>query len=297
VRWPWLVAIAAVLGCGAATPAEQPTQIDTQPKREPQPTRKPTRDEVATLADVRAFLDLPTLAYARAFAINIHTEYSDHEDLLVDDLGQLNPDRAPVDGVLLNEAQLAELMRIATGGDGDRMGPAFCFHPHHAVALYDADGAVLGELTFCFMCGRMQSTFEGLGPDAVFKSLAVMLEELGVPLDLPVEGLPPTLGRPAVKRAVETYLTRCNNEPSLLLTSPHPGRPALSFAVHVGSDGAVSQVVGLDERTKLVACLRESLLDERFPAAQAASVHHFEFKAIAKTEPRADQPRRTTSLK
>lgn len=286
MRWTWLLAIAAVLGWGAGAPAEQPTTSDAQPEREPTPPRKPTRDEVATLADVRAFLDLPTLAYARAFAINIHTEFSDHEDLLVDDLGQLNPDRTPADGVLLSEAQLAELMRIATGGDGDRMGPAYCFYPHHAVALYDDAGAILGELTFCFMCGRMQSTFEGLGPDAVFKSLKVMLEELGVPLDLPVPGRQPKLARPAVKRAVETRLRACSRD--IEWRTGTSDRPALSFDVHVGSDGLIREVTGLDEHSKLGACLLGALLDERrqrLPAAAAASVHHFDFDAVAQTEP------------
>jgi hypothetical protein len=278
-----LLMLVGALGCGSTSPEPQ-SAVNATPTPKPRP--KPEPEDVATLDDVRAFLSLPELAYARAFAINVHTEYSDHEDLLVDDLGQLNPDRVPEAGALLSEAQLAELMRIATGGDGDGLGPAYCFYPHHAVALYDAKGAILGELTFCFMCGRMQSTFEGLGDDAVFRSLEVMLEELDLPLELPLPGLPPTLGRPAVKRIVGQHLSGCSDGVY----------PALSFAVHVGSDGFISQVDGLDGGSKVSACLHEALTDERytqptslseepaFAPAQAASVHRFEFPASAGAE-------------
>jgi hypothetical protein len=271
MRRSGLVMLVAALGCGSVSPEPEPqSAIAATPTPEPRP--KPTREDVASLDDVRAFLGLPELAYARAFAINVHTEYSDHEDLLVDDLGQLNPDRVPEAGALLSEAQLAELMRIATGGDGDQMGPAYCFYPHHAVALYDAEGAILGELTFCFMCGRMQSTFEGLGPDAVFKSLKVVLEDLDVPLELPLPGLPFALARPAVKRAVEQQLHTCSRD---------HGHPALSFAVHVGGDGVISRIDGLDESSKFGECLGKRLIDDTFSPAQAASVHRFEFPAAA----------------
>jgi hypothetical protein len=259
--------IAAALGCTATEPAPQP-HIEASPIAEP--TRPPTPEVTATLEEVRAFFQLPELAYARAFAINVHTEYAYWEDLLVDDLGQLNPDRVPEHGALLSEAQLLELTHIVSSVDQDGVGPALCFYPHHAVALYDVQGKQLGELTFCFMCGRMKSSFNELGPDANFEALRGLLEDLVVPLALPLPGLPPAMARPIVKLEVENRLDQC--------VRTH-GHPPLSFDVHVDERGVISQVVGLDGNLVVSTCLVKGLLGHTFQPAQADSVHHFEFAA------------------
>lgn len=183
MRWG-LVIIAALLGCGSPAPAP-----------EPQPEGKPRESEAvqaeprgpATIDEVRAFLGLPTLDHARAFAINLQTPLDelDRAHLLGED-GQLNPDRTPEAGARLSDAQLIELVRIATYRD--IVGPAYCFYPHHAVALYDAEGAILGELTICFLCGRIVSTLgDKLGPDADFEALDAMLRDLHVPLTPPMD--------------------------------------------------------------------------------------------------------------
>jgi hypothetical protein len=287
-RRPGLLLVAMVLACTSAGPEPEPEPKVDASTPEPAPPSKP-HDSSAALEEARAFFQLPELAYARAFAINVHTEYAYFEDLLVDDLGQLNPDRVPEAGALLSDAQLAVLVDIVSV-DPNYLGFALCFYPHHAVALYDANGEILGELTFCFECSRMKTSFEHLGPGAKFESLRFLLEDLQVPLDLPLPGLPPTLARPIVKQEVENLLDACERKSLRKPRNGQPwrthGRPPLSFDVHVDERGAISRVVGLDERSVVSACLAMDLLGLEFGPAQAGSVHHFEFR------PQGPQPLR-----
>jgi hypothetical protein len=255
--------------------SEPEPEPEPQPEPEPEP-EPPTLDELATIEDVGAFLRLPELASARVFAINVHIEEPGPEEVLIDDLGQLNPDRRPAQGVPLSTDQLIELIRATLAGS--TFGGAYCFEPHHAVALYDASDRPLGELTICFSCGRMHSTIKALRPDPNFDVLEAMMRRLEVPMKLPMRGLAPTLGRPSVREAVTSRLERCNKRGYAGATHGHP---ALSIEVHVGADGKVSQLVGLDESTEVGACMAELLRAKAFRPTKAASVHAFTFPAAA----------------
>ncbi|MEJ7597544.1 MAG: hypothetical protein WKG01_06505 [Kofleriaceae bacterium] len=62
---------------------------------------------------------------------------------------ELDPDRIPEEGILLDTSQIQRLQRALDGNkDFDVAG---CFMPHHAFVFYDPKGAIVGTVDVCFL--------------------------------------------------------------------------------------------------------------------------------------------------
>lgn len=115
----------------------------------------------------------------RAYAINTKDEHSFNLIILND--GTLNPDRAPMEGVALNPAQV-ERLKSAVCSDVPLHEIAACFEPHHGFLFFDKDGKIIRSISICFRCNVYRSDPSGLAHPWDLEKLEGLFEELGIPV-------------------------------------------------------------------------------------------------------------------
>lgn len=102
------------------------------------------------------------------------------EELIRDDMtfaaGVINKD-----GALLNEKQVQRLLK-AESRRFQKRGVAGCYFPHNAFVFYDAKGKPVAFLEICFDCMGARAIPEDQGFDPDYPTLAVICNELKLPL-------------------------------------------------------------------------------------------------------------------
>ena len=118
----------------------------------------------------------------RAYRTNWADEFG-HE-LILTKKGELNANRIPQKGIVLNAKQMAKLNQVITGKRPDQPS-AGCFNPHHAFVFFGADGNIIGRIDICFKCMNYNSSHRGFSSSLDFKGLAELLGELKIPIANP----------------------------------------------------------------------------------------------------------------
>ena len=98
--------------------------------------------------------------------------------------GKLSETREPKEGILLSPSQVDRLEAAVTGSHADT-GIALCHFPHHGFVFFDGDGAPVGSVDVCFLCGNVRTMPQGYAESCDLLSLAELIHEAGVPLRNP----------------------------------------------------------------------------------------------------------------
>jgi hypothetical protein len=125
------------------------------------------------------------IKFAEVRAYRMNWEKMNSPASIIHEEGVLNATRLPVEGVLLDETQVATLKKAATRKqplDGEGLG---CFYPHHAFVFYNRDGTITGYLDVCFICRGTQGEPAGFPEKGNIKSLEELFQKLGIPLSNP----------------------------------------------------------------------------------------------------------------
>jgi hypothetical protein len=125
------------------------------------------------------------IKFAEVRAYRMNWEKMNSLASIIREEGILNAKRLPVEGVLLDEAQIATLKKAATGKqplDGEGLG---CFYPHHAFVFYNREGTITGYLDVCFICRGTQGEPAGFSEKGNLKALEELFQKLGIPLSNP----------------------------------------------------------------------------------------------------------------
>ncbi len=125
------------------------------------------------------------LSDVRAYRFNWDDQCS--FDGIVDDGGELNSTRWPLEGIVLNASQVSRLKAAVTGSHPCHPTAA-CFYPHHAFVFYDDQGRMVGYLNLCFLCSNYSGVPDEFADLWDLEALAAILGELGMPLRNPQWG-------------------------------------------------------------------------------------------------------------
>jgi hypothetical protein len=113
-----------------------------------------------------------------AFALNVGQESPLPTHLVVIG-GSLNPNRSPIQGVSLNDRQVAKFLDATA----TRPFPAprgRCFYPRHGFVFLGPDGDIVSHYTVSLDCGGYEAGQGAFTPEPDFKALRALLRSLGV---------------------------------------------------------------------------------------------------------------------
>lgn len=103
--------------------------------------------------------------YVIAYTFNI-PEYGEESSIV--DHGHFNPS-AKLPGTVMTKDQIDKF--LSTINDTSTYGGAVyaCFEPRMGVIFYDKDSTVVGEVSICFQCNQLSSSFNIPAEDKFFK--------------------------------------------------------------------------------------------------------------------------------
>ena len=123
----------------------------------------------------------PEFAVAKLYQMN-WSSGDPMMDLVYD--GKLNPDRQPLDGIILTDAQ-ADLLIAAITGEFSRGAAAACYWPHHGFEFLDGNGERVGAISVCFKCRNHHSHISGTSSVIDIDALERLVKSMGVPIRRP----------------------------------------------------------------------------------------------------------------
>lgn len=121
-------------------------------------------------------------AEVRAYYMNWDDELS--MDYITNPDRTLNETRLPLEGVLLNMAQV-ETLRKAVTGNHPVVESADCIYPHHAFVFFSDTGEVVGAIDLCFLCFNYSGHPKGYADNWDLGAIYDLLTEIGLPISNP----------------------------------------------------------------------------------------------------------------
>lgn len=125
------------------------------------------------------------IKFAEVRAYRMNWEKKNSFDSIIREGGGLNATRLPLEGVALDETQIAALKSAVTGKQANTGEGLGCFYPHHAFVFYNREGAMTGRIDVCFICRACSVEPAGLSKMCNLKALEELVQKLGIPLRNP----------------------------------------------------------------------------------------------------------------
>jgi len=128
--------------------------------------------------------DWPFSGVVAVHAFRINWDDKTSFNPLVDQNGELNSTREPIEGVLLNNEQV-KLLKRAVLGNHPPGWVAACHYPHHGFLFTDQQGSIVGSADICFMCSNKRGKPEGFADNWDFEGLKELLQSLDIEITNP----------------------------------------------------------------------------------------------------------------